>query len=29
VIHHNKGSATDLRLPPSIVPSPSAATTDQ
>ncbi|KAL9388100.1 hypothetical protein Peur_021224 [Populus x canadensis] len=29
VIHHSKGSATDLRLPPSIVPSPSAATTDQ
>jgi hypothetical protein len=29
VIHRSKGNATDLHLPPSTVPSPSAATTDQ
>ena len=28
VIHRSKGSATDLHLPPSTEPSPSAATTD-
>jgi hypothetical protein len=27
VVHRNKGSTTDLHLPPSTVPSPSAATT--
>jgi len=27
VVHRNKGNTTDLHLPPSTVPSPSAATT--